>query len=575
VSEVRNAADAVNALAERFWNGLLELSPITATVLGYDDYDDRLDDPGPEGRDKARRLFRETLHATDAIEAQAAAAGPIPGSDGGASLPVEEAITLDILTVVCRTELEQQNQRIDRLKVVDQMDGPQTVMPLLATFQRTDTPERFDRFLARIADYPRYMAANAQLAREGLASGLTAARIVTERVIGQVERLLAIPDEESPIAVAATLPKPSDREKLVAAIRRSVRPADQAFFDVLRGGYREASRVEPGLWSAPNGEQLYRTQVRAWTSLDLDPADLHRIGLEELESIEAERLEISRSLGLGDDTNAARASLGSGPGAIPETADELLDHARGQIERALARSPEYFGRLPKASVEVRAVEPFKEADSPAAYYFPPATDGSRPGVYYVNTYDLPSRSFMSLASTSFHEAVPGHHFQIALQTEMESLSIFRRMGARMAGMAYVEGWGLYSERLADEMGLYQNPAEKFGMLDGQAWRAARLVVDTGLHAFHWSQERSIAQLRAAGLTETDALIETDRYICLPAQALTYKVGQREIERLRREATARLGSGFDLRAFHDAVLGHGTLPLATLAREMPGWLPGPK
>ena len=572
MSEISQAADAVNALAERFWNGLLDLSPITATVLGYEQDQDRLDDPGPEGRDRARRLFRETLHATDAVEAQAgAAAGADPGSDGGARLPVEEAITLDILTIVCRTELEQQIQRIDRLRVVDQMDGPQTMLPLLATFQRTDTPERFDRFLARLADYPRFMAANAELTREGLASGLTAARIVTERVIGQLERLLAVSDEESPIAMAVTPPTPSDRDRLVAAIRKSVRPADQAFLEALQGAYREASREEPGLWSAPNGEQLYRTQIRTTTSLDLDPADLHRIGLEELESIEAERREISRSLGYGDDTKAARAILQSGPGAMPESADELLNHARGQIERALARSPEYFGRLPKAPVEVRAVEPFKEADSPTAFYFPPAIDGSRPGVYYVNTYDLPSRSYLSLASTSFHEAVPGHHFQMALQTEMSNLSAFRRMGARMAGMAYIEGWGLYSERLADEMGLYLNPAERFGMLDGQAHRAARLVVDTGIHAFRWPQERSIAQLLDAGLSETNALIETDRYISLPAQALTYKVGQREIERLRAEAAARLGPAFDLRAFHDAVLGHGTLPLATLSRELPGWL----
>ncbi len=577
MSEVRNPAAAVNELAEGFWNGLLELSPITATVLGYDQYDDRLDDPGPEGRDRARTLFRETLHATDAIEAQVAAG--VAGSDGGAGLPgtglpVEESITLDILTVVCRSELEQQIQRIDRLKVVDQMEGPQTVMPLLATFQRTDTPERFGRFLARIDDYPRYMAAVAELTREGLASGLTAARIVTERVIGQLERLLAVPDEESPIAVAAMLPRPSDRDRLVAAIRRSIRPADEAFLEALRGAYRDASREEPGLWSAPDGEQLYRTQVRAWTSLDLDPGDLHRIGLEELESIEAERREISRSLGLGDDTKAARAAIEKSPGAIPATADELLDHARGQIERALARSPEFFGRLPRSPVTVRAVEPFKEADAPSAFYYAPAVDGSRPGIYYVNTYDLPSRSYLSLASTSFHEAVPGHHFQIALQTEMADLSAFRRMGARMAGMAYVEGWGLYAERLADEMGLYLNPTERFGMLDGQAHRAARLVVDTGIHAFRWSRERAIAQLLDAGLSETDAAIETDRYICWPAQALTYKVGQREIERLRKEAAVRLGSAFDLRAFHDAVLGHGTLPLTTLARELPGWLAKP-
>jgi uncharacterized protein (DUF885 family) len=559
VSESFTGAGAVNALADRFWDGILDLSPITATMLGYQQGDDRLDDPSAAGRDRARALYRDTLAAADAIEADAT------------ELPEEERITLDIVRVICGIELEQQDQRIDMLTVVDQMDGPQTVLPMLAAFQETETPEQFERFLARLAEFPRFMAANAELVREGLAAGLTAAKIVTDRVIGQLERLLAVPDALSPVAEALSVPTASDRERLVAAIGRYVRPADQEFLEALKGAYRAASREDPGLWSAPNGEQLYRTQIRAATSLDADPADLHGIGLEELQNIEAERREISRSLGFGDDTKAARAALRSGPGAVPESKEELVNRARAQIERALAAAPDYFGRLPRAACEVRPVEPYKEADSPAAYYFPPAADGSRPGVYYVNTYDLPSRSYVGLASTTFHEAVPGHHFQIALQTEHPSLNAFRRLGSRMAGTAYVEGWGLYSERLSDEMGLYLNPAERFGMLDGQTWRAARLVVDTGLHAFRWSRDRSVALLIDAGLSTTDATIETDRYICIPAQALAYKVGQREIERLRAEATAALGGSFDLRAFHDAILSHGTLPLATLAAGMPAWL----
>jgi uncharacterized protein (DUF885 family) len=415
------------------------------------------------------------------------------------------------------------------------------------------------------------MAANAELVREGLAGGLTAARIVTERVISQMSRLLAIPDEQSPIVEVLKLPKPSDRERVVEAIGKYVRPADRLFLEAFLGKYREASRDEPGLCSAPDGDRLYRTQIRAWTSLDIDADELHRIGLEELATIEEERRVIARDLGFGDDTTAARAALRSDPAAIPASIDELVNRARGQIERALAAAPDYFGRLPHAGCEVRPVEPYKEADAPAAYYYPPAVDGSRPGVYYVNTYDLPSRSYVGLASMSFHEAVPGHHFQIALQTEHPSLNAFRRMGSRMAGMAYVEGWGLYSERLADEMGLFLNQSERFGMLDGQSHRAARLVVDTGIHAFHWTRRQGVAQLLEAGLSDTDAAIETDRYITWPAQALTYKTGQREIERLRREVSAALGPSFDLRAFHDAVLGHGTLPLATLAKELPTWL----
>ncbi len=565
----QTAAEAVDALAESFWNRILDLSPISATLLGYDQGDDRLDDPGPEGRDKSRRLYEETLAAVDAITAQA-------GAESGAgrpALPVEEAITLDILRVLCRTELEQMDQRIDRLKAVDQMDGPQTVLPLLSTFQRVDTADRFERFLARIDDYPRYIGAIAELTREGLAGGLVAARIVAERVIGQLERLLALPDDESPVVAAVTPPRPEDRERLIAAVRRSIRRGDQLFLEALQGRYLDATRTDPGIWSAPNGEVLYRTQIRAWTSLDLDPAELHRTGLEELAAIEEERRQIAGRLGLGSDTTAARKALRQAPHATPSSAEEFLNRARGQIDRALAAAPRFFGRLPVTGVEVRAVEPFKEADSPAAFYYAPPFDGSRPGVYYVNTFDLPTRSFMALASTSFHEAVPGHHFQLALQNEATELGAFRRMGSRMTGMAYVEGWGLYAERLADEMGLYLDDIERFGMLDAQAFRASRLVVDTGIHAFRWSREQAIAQLIGSGSTETDAAIETDRYICTPAQALTYKVGQRELERLRRQESARLGSTFDLRAFHDAVLGHGTLPLVTLARELPGWLDG--
>ena len=562
VGNVPSAADAVNALSERFWNGILDLSPISATMLGYEQGADRLDDPGPAGREKAARLYRQTLAEADAIEAQAAETS---------GLPTEERITLDIVRVICDIELEQQGQRFDRLKVVDQMDGPQTILPMLAAFQPTETPEQFEAFIARLADYPRFMEANVETVREGLESGVTAARIVTERVISQLERLLAIPDEESPIVSAMKLPKPSDRARVVAALARYVRPAERGFLDALLGKYREASREVPGLSSAPHGDELYKTQIRAWTSLDLDASEVHRIGLDELASIHDEQRVIARGLGYGYDLRAARAALRADPAMIPQSIEALVARAGGQIERAMAASPKYFGRLPKAGCEVRPVEPFKEADAPAAYYYPPAVDGSRPGVYYVNTYDLPSRSYVGLASMSFHEAVPGHHFQIALQTEHPSLNTFRRLGSRMAAMAYVEGWGLYAERLADEMGLFLDEAERFGMLDGQAHRAARLIVDTGIHALGWNRERSIAQLLDAGQSDTESVIETDRYICLPAQALCYKIGQREITRLRNEAATALGPAFDIRAFHDALLGHGTLPLATLAKELPIWL----
>jgi uncharacterized protein (DUF885 family) len=550
----------VNDIAERFWERTLELNPVMATVYGDERYADRLEDPGPEGRAAARSLMEQTL----------ADAGPIE-TDG---LPTEERITLDMLRVIAELGIEEDDQGLHQLRVVDQLNGPQQLLAQLTSFQPADTPERLEAFLARLRAYPAFMDANIGIIEEAVSSGLTAPRIVAERTIAQVERLLAVPIEEAIVPASANVATDAARERIRDAVREHVYPADAAFLEALRGPYLAATREDPGIWSAPNGDELYRTAIRSWTTLDLDPEDVHRIGLDELEAIEAERRAIARAAGYGDDTVAYRAALGTDPANTPQSKDELVARAVEDIERAMAAAPRYFGTLPRADCVVRPVEEFKERDAPFAYYFPPAADGSRPGIYYANGYDLPSRTFTKLASTTYHEAVPGHHFQIALETENPRLSAFRRLGVRAVGGAYVEGWGLYSERLADEMGLYRSEGERFGMLDADAWRAARLVVDTGLHALRWPRQRSIDFLRAAGLSETDAVIETDRYICWPGQALTYKIGQREIERLRRDLEVRDGSRFDLRTFHDEVLGHGTLPLATLARELPGWVVAP-
>jgi uncharacterized protein (DUF885 family) len=504
------------------------------------------------------------------MESTLAATAAMP-SDG---LSLEERITLDMVRVVCELNIEQDDQRVDRLKVVDQLEGPQQTLPVITQFQRADTPERFERYLGRLRAYEDFMAANRELLQEGLRTGMTAPRIVTERTIAQLERMLAVPPAESVIATTAQVAGDAEREQVARVVRDVVYPADQAYLDALRGEYRHASREEPGLWSAPNGDDLYRTQILAWTTLPLEPQDLHQIGLDELEEIETERRRIARAEGFGDDTTAYRRHLATDPANQAARRDDLVERAKEDIERAMALAPKYFGRLPRVGCDVRAVEEYKEADAPFAYYYPPSIDGSRPGIYYVNTYDLPSRTFTKLATTTYHEGAPGHHLQIALEMEHPDLPTFRRLGSRMVGGAYVEGWGLYSEHLADEMGLFRSEAERFGMLDAMAWRAARLVVDTGIHALRWTREQGVRQMLAAGLSETDASIETDRYIAWPGQALTYKVGQREIERLRAEITARDGSAFDLRAFHDAVLGHGSLPLATLARELPNWVATP-
>jgi uncharacterized protein (DUF885 family) len=547
---------AIDEIATRFWEGYLELSPVTATQYGDERYADRLPDPGPEGRSKLRRLAAGTRAAALAIDE--------------AGLSVEDRITRDMLRIVGDNEVEADDRRYYVLDVVDPNYGPQTLLPQVCAFQPADTPERLDRFLARLRAYPSFMAANEGVLREGIAAGLTSARVVVDRVIAQIEGMLAIPIEQAVVPSLVRVANDADRERVREAVRDVVYPADAAFLRVLREEYLPAAREAPGIGSLPDGQSLYRMRIRHNTTLDLTPEDLHEFGRHELAEIDAEWREIARGAGFSD-PEAYRRSLESDAANIPTKPGDLIDAASRQIAAAMDAAPRFFGRLPAAACEVRPVEAYKEKDAPFAYYYPPAPDGSRPGLYYVNTYDLPSRTFSKLASVTSHEAVPGHHFQIALEVEHPSLNVFRRLGSRLVGVAYAEGWGLYAERLADEMGIYRDAAERFGMLDHQAWRAARLVVDTGLHAFGWTREQSVQVLREAGLSPTDASIETDRYICWPGQALAYKVGQREIERLRAHLETRDRHRFDLRAFHDAVLGHGSVPLATLAKELPDWV----
>jgi uncharacterized protein (DUF885 family) len=550
----------IDQIADGFWERFKRLSPITATINGDTRYDDKLPDPSPAGRAERRRLAEDARDAALAIP--------------DAGLSVEDRITRDVLRVIGEIAIVQDDQRIDTLQVVDQMGGPQQLLPQLCQFQAADTSERLETFLARLHAYPKFMADNRELLREGLASGLTAPRIVAERTIAQLERMLATPIDEAVIPSLVKVAGDEDRETIRNVVRDEVYPADAAFLEELRGEYRHAAREENGIWSAPNGDALYRTQILRWTTLPLDANEVHQVGLDELESIEAERREIARAAGHGDDTHAYRAAVAADHDNQPASRETLIARAVEDIGRAHAAAPQMFRRIPRAECRVIPVEEYKERDAPFAYYYPPSADSTRPGTYYVNTFDLPSRTYSRLASTTYHEAIPGHHFQIALEGENTALNTFRRFAARYAGGAYVEGWGLYAERLADEMGLYRNEAERFGMLDAQAWRAARLVVDTGMHALRWTRQQSIDTLLAAGLTETDAVIETDRYIAWPGQALTYKTGQREIARLRREIEARDGARFDLREFHDQALGHGSMPLATLARELPNWVSSP-
>jgi uncharacterized protein (DUF885 family) len=547
---------AVNEAADRFWDGVLERDPVFATILGIDTYDDRLPDLGETGRQADAAALRETLDAAEAIPA-----------DG---LDPEQVITRDMLILVARNHLEAYEQKQYQL-AVDHIFGVQTMPARIAQYQVAETPERLEHLLVRFAAYPTAIAQQIETLREGIGDGRTTANVPVRKAIEQIERMLALPVEEFPAVSLAHVADDAARQRVAERVSASVLPALQSLHDFLVDEYEAKARSEPGISATPGGEAAYELDIRMNTTVSATPDEVHRFGLEDLAHIEAEEDEIARRQGHRDRSGLIKA-LAEDPSNRTDSRARLIEVAEEQTTRAKETAPRYFGRLPKADCIVKQVEEYREREVPPAFYMPPSVDGSRPGQYYMNTYQPSERQIHKIASITFHEATPGHHFQLAIEMELTGLPAFRTLGSRLAGVAYVEGWGLYCERLADEMELYLSDAERLGMLQMQGFRASRLVVDSGLHAFGWSRARAIEFMHERGsMPLVDAEIEVDRYTIWPGQALSYKIGQREIERARREVSELMGDRFNLRAFHDEVLGHGSLPLATLRREIPGWV----
>lgn len=542
-------------LADRFWQWFLARNPMSATILGDERYDDRLSDPGPESRAEELAGLKGFLRDAKQIESL--------------GLEQEDAITLDMIEVVCRVQLRLHELNAYHFEALDQMAGPQGLPGDLSRFQRVDTEERVDRLIRRLELFPDYLAKHRANMLDGIAAGRTASAVVVGRVIDQTRRAAATPAEESPILLAHPELDELTRERIRAAVQEWVMPALADHVAALEG-YAPYARVDEGVWALPDGRDYYEAMILASTTLEETPQALHDYGRAQLDTIAAETREIAAELGFND-VASMRAALAADPANYAGSGAEIVQRATAQIARANAAAPRWFGRLPVASCEVRAVEPYQEKEAPPAFYFAPAPDGSRPGIYFVNTYQPDQRPLYRLATTTYHEATPGHHFQIALEGELTDQPDFRRFGARLTGAAYAEGWGLYSERLADEMGLFESAWERLGMLDAQAWRAARLVVDTGMHAFKWTRAQSVELLVSIGLSQLEAETETDRYIAWPGQALAYMTGMREIMALRRRLEERDGDRFDIVAFHDQLLGHGTLPLATMTHVLPDWV----
>jgi uncharacterized protein (DUF885 family) len=546
-----DAETRASELATGFWETYLELQPLLGTYVGDDRYDDRLADPSEAGLARERSFFEGALADLATIDRD--------------SLPEDLRTTMDLVGFGSKRGLSDLDHRIDRLQAVSHLFGPAGLLASFASLQRADTPERADRYAARLEAVPAFFDAVGDIVRDGGQSGQTAPRLVVDRTIAQVERLLALDVAANPGMVPVKDASNGSKDRVAAVLRDRVMPAHGRYLEALRE-YRPQATDSIGLSALPEGDVMYASQVLAFTTLPLAPEEVHRIGNEEFAKIQDERMGIARELGFDSPEEAVAARTAAGHN-IAASREDMVRMVQDQVDRSWEAAPRMFGRLPGANCQVKPVEEFREEDMPGAFYTAGSADGSRPGVYYLNTSHLESRPLHQVATTTYHEGNPGHHFQITLEQEHTERLPLRRFGGFLAGDAFSEGWGLYSERVADELGLFVDAYERLGMLEAQAHRASRLVVDSGIHALGWDRERAIRQMELGGTERMDAEIEVDRYISWPGQALAYMIGQLEIQRWRAAAEAAQGDGFDIREFHDRILSLGSLPLPTLQREV--------
>jgi uncharacterized protein (DUF885 family) len=544
------AAHTLAQLAEDYWEGTLRRNPTLATFFGDYRYNDRLPHIGPCGRQEEEAELQALLTRLEPLR--------------DAPLDTEDRITWDMLRLAIEAGLDAVRLRLDEL-AVDQMDGPQVWLPELVNWHPTDTPEHVQQLIARYRAFGELLSQYLGNLEDGIRDRRTAPTIAVERVIAQLRALLATPSDDSPMSAPATNQPPELAEELRRAVAEIVYPAFERMLTFLDEYLVRHARKDPGVWAVADGEQIYALLARQHTTTELTPAELHRIGVDDLASIHREMRAIMASRGAADTSiRAFTEQLTRDPANQPTTREELILISEHLLASAQAALPRAFGRLPQLPIVVKAVEEFRERDAPAAYYYQANADGSRPATFYINTFEPQARPKHTLPALAFHEGVPGHHLQIALAQETTDLPAFRRLSAGWLANAFVEGWALYTERLADELGLYPDDLGRFGMLGYQAWRACRLIVDTGLHHLRWTRAQAIEFFfENVGLTERETVNEVDRYIVWPGQALSYKVGQREIEAVRREQQHRLAERFDLRAFHDAILNHAAVPLSAL------------
>ncbi len=552
------AAAAFHRLLDEDWEARLREQPMLASSVGDHRYDDRLRSVAPADLDRAAQRRRTMLARLQALDR--------------AALGTQDRISLDMLVRELRDDIAEHEFGSWRLPI-NADSGFHTAFADLPRHTTFGGPRDYRSYIARLRAFPAHVAQQIANMREGLRVGFTLPRVVLEGYDVTI-RTHVVDDPEKSVFYAPFGAFPpgvpeAERAALVqegkAAVMEGAVAGYRAFLEFMTGEYLPKTRTTTAAADLPRGREYYAFRVRHFTTLDVTPEEVHKIGLAEVDRIHAEMLEVIKQTGFQGDFAAFLRLLRTDPRFYAKTPEELLKDASYIAKRMDGKLPSLFGRLPRLPYGVEPVPAHLAPKYTGGRYVEAPVGGTSAGTYWVNTYALESRPLYVLEALTLHEAVPGHHLQIALQQELQDVPPFRRA----AGVgAFVEGWGLYSERLGLEAGFYKDPYSNFGRLTYEMWRACRLVVDTGLHAFGWPRQRAMDFLAAnTALSLHEVETETDRYISWPGQALGYKMGELKIRELRRMAEKELGPRFDVREFHDAVLASGPVPLPVLEEQI--------
>lgn len=553
-----NPEDELHQLFEDSWNFQLQENPLQATSVGIHEYNDRL--PSVTQDDYQRRLEQER----EFLERL----GEIPRDQ----LSRQDQISYDIFNQLTQdriTEYEFQSYQIP----ITVRSGFHISFPEMHQQMPLNTTEDYEDYISRLEQFERYAGEHIEQMQNGIERGWVLPSAALEGIQGSIEpHIVDEPDESMLFEPFEDFPgriSEEDQQRLAdegrEAIIESVVPGYENFLTFMEEEYIPSAPDEIGIASVPEGEEYYEFRVRHYTTLDLTPEEVHETGMDEVERIREEMYEIIDETDFEGDFDEFVSFLRNDPQFYPDTEEELLKKASYVLKQMDGELPAYFNTLPRMPYGLREVPEFIAPRTTTAYYRRPAGDGTEAGFYYLNTYDLQSRPLYEVEALSFHEAVPGHHLQLALQQELEDIPDFRRH----AGFTvFVEGWALYAERLALEMGFYDDPYSDFGRLSYEMWRALRLVVDTGTHYMGWTRQEAIDFMAEnSALTMHNIRSEVDRYISWPGQALAYKTGELKIHELRDHAEEELGDDFDIRTFHDAVLLDGSITLDVLEENI--------